>query len=297
MDFRHLVTFETILREGSFGRAARAQGYSQSTVTLHVQELEKELGVPLFHRQGRRTVLSEAGAALASRCRPVLDGLDTLKRTMAELQAGAGGELRLGSIEPTAYRRLMPLLAAFSRGRPGLRLRLEVGGTGTISREVAAGHLDFGLCSPPPAELHLRFEPLFAEPMALLLPRRHALAATRRIRARDLDGHRLLLTEQGCAYRQAIEAALRRAGARAECGMEIGSLVSLVRAVQLGLGIAIVPVCAVRPAPPRTILRELVDVDVSLSVGLVRREDGLLTTPVVTAFLAHLAQEGLGPSG
>src|SRR5215468_10865595 len=118
MDLRHLVTFETILREGSFGRAARAQGYSQSTVTLHVQELEEELGVPLFHRRGRRTTISEAGSALAARCRLVLEGMDTLRRTMDEMRNGTGGELRLGGIEPVASRRLLPLLADFCRERP-----------------------------------------------------------------------------------------------------------------------------------------------------------------------------------
>jgi DNA-binding transcriptional LysR family regulator len=293
MDLRHLVTFEAILREGSFGRAARAQGYSQPTVTLHVQELEKELGVPLFHRRGRRMVLSEAGTALGARCRPVLEGLETLKRVMAELRAGAGGELRVGAIEPAASRRVLPLLAAFCRPRPALRVRLEVGGTGTVSRQVAAGHLDLGLCSPPPAELRLRFQTLFAERMALLLPRRHPLARFRRIHARDLDGHRLLLTEQGCAYRRVTEGALRDRGARAECVMEIGSLAGLVRAVQQRLGVAILPVSAARPAPADTVLRRLVDVDVSLPVGLVRRDDGLPATPVVTAFLAHLATSGL----
>src|SRR5262249_62124985 len=102
MDLRHLVTFETILREGSFGKAARAQGYSQSTVTLHVQELEEELGLALFHRRGRATLLSEAGAALAEQCRPILTGLETLKRTMGERESGRGGGVRLAAERPPA---------------------------------------------------------------------------------------------------------------------------------------------------------------------------------------------------
>jgi len=293
MDLRHLVTFEAILREGSFGRAARAQGYSQSTVTLHVQELEKELGVPLFHRRGRRTALSEAGSALAVRCRPVLEGVDTLRRTMQELRAGMGGELRLGSIEPAASRRLLPLLAEFCRERPSLRVRLEVGGAGGLSRQVAGGHLDFALSAAPPPELGLRFEPVFREPMALLVPRRHPLARVRRLRARDLEGHRLLLTEQGCAYRQAIEDALRAGGARVSCGMEIGAITGLVRAVEQGLGIALVPIGSADPPPPRTSLRELADVDVALAVGVLRRADTLPAPPVVTAFLERLTAKSL----
>ena len=291
MDLRHLVTFESILREGSFARAARAQGYSQSTVTLHVQELEKELGVPLFHRRGRRTSLSEAGSALAARCRPVLESVDTLRRTMEELREGSGGELRIGSIEPAASRRLLPLLAGFCRERPALRVRLEVGGANGLARQVASGHLDFALSAAPPPGLGLRFEPVFRERMALLVPRRHPLARARRLRARDLQGHRLMLTEQGCAYREATLAALRAGGARVACGMEIGAMGGLVRAVEQGLGIALVPVDTATPAPPRTVLRPLSDVDVALVVGVLRRAEAEAPPPVVAAFLEQFVAE------
>jgi DNA-binding transcriptional LysR family regulator len=170
-----------------------------------------------------------------------------------------------------------------------------VGGTGTVSRQVAAGHLDFGLCSPPASDLRLRFQLLFQEPMALLLPGRHPLTRVRRLKARDLEGHRLLLSEQGCAYRQVTEEALREGGARAECGLEIGSVAGLVHAVQSGLGIAIVPVETARPTPARTVLRRLTDVDLSLPVGLVRRVDAPPAAPVVDAFLARL-NEAVGRS-
>ena len=279
MNLRHLVDLRGDPARGQLCPGRPCPGLLQPTVTLHVQELEKALGLPLFHRRGRQETLSDAGAALATRCRPVLEGLDTLKRTMAELRAGTGGELRIGCIEPAASRRLVPMLAAFCRARPGLRVRLEVGGTATVSGQVAAGRLDLGLCSLPSPELPLRFEPLFTERMALLLPAGHPLARGRRVRVRDLQGQRLLLTEQGCAYRRTIEKALREAGAEVECRMEIGSLAGLIGGVQSGLGIAILPVLAARPAPSRTVLRDLVDLDLALPVGLVRREHGVPTLP------------------
>lgn len=295
MDLRHLITFEGVLREGSFAGAAKALGCSQPTVTLHVQELERALGVVLFARQGRRPTLTEAGRALAARGRPVLAGLETLKRTMAELQGGVGGELRVGSIEPAASARLLPLLVTFSRARPRLKVRLEVGGTETISRKVATGQLDLGVCSPPPGELGLAFERVYAEEMALLVPARHALARARRVRARDLAGHRLLLTEQGCAYRRATTRSLGAAGGPVECGFEIGSESGLVAAVRHGLGVAIVPIRSARPCPKGTRLRRIEDADIALPVGLVRREDGVPVTPAAEAF-AEALRAGLAGS-
>src|SRR3954470_14003790 len=161
MDVRHLVTFQAVLRERSFRGAARALGLAQPTVTLHVQELEAEIGLPLFDRSGRQREKTSAGDLLASRAMPILDAFDSLERSMAELRDGHSGLLRIGAIEPAASLRITPLLGRLRRRRPGLRVRMEVAGTTGVSRAVADSQVDVGLCSAPAAELGLRFEPLF----------------------------------------------------------------------------------------------------------------------------------------
>src|SRR5262245_13325866 len=208
MDFRHLLTFRSVLREGSFLKAARALGLAQPTVTLHIQELEGELGLELFDRRGRRRPTTPAGELFAERALPILDALDAMSRSMAELRDGRSGLLRVGCIEPAASQRVTPLLARLRRERPALRVRLDVSGTGGVSRGVADGDLDVGLCSAPPAELGLRFEPLFSEELVLLLPRGHRLARAKGLRAERLEGEPLMMTEQGCSYRGAVERAL-----------------------------------------------------------------------------------------
>src|SRR5690349_10058562 len=99
MDRRHLLTFQAIVREGSFLAAARALGVSQPTVTLHVQELESEFGMPLFERAGRVRPLTPAGELFAERALPVLDALEALAESMAELKNGAAGLIKIGAIE------------------------------------------------------------------------------------------------------------------------------------------------------------------------------------------------------
>ena len=85
MDLRHLATFRAVLREGSFLRAARALGLAQPTVTLHIQELEADLGQELFDRRGRRRPTTPAGALLAQRALPILDAVDALRQSMFAL--------------------------------------------------------------------------------------------------------------------------------------------------------------------------------------------------------------------
>ena len=288
MDGRHLVTFQAVLREGSFLKAARALGLAQPTVTLHIQELEAQFGLELFDRRGRRRPLTPAGELLAERAGPILDSFDRLARSMSELRNGRSGLIRVGSIEPAASQRVMPLLGKLQRDRPALRVRLDVSGTNGVSRGVADGELDLGLCSAPPAELGLDFEPLFAEEMALLVPRGHRLAGRKPLRARDLEGEPLLLTEQGCSYRRAIETALQEHGVRPQWSVESGGTETLKAAVRQKMGIAILPRAAVSPAPPGTAVRSLTDLVIALPVGLATRPDSAAAPPALALLVASL---------
>src|SRR6266508_3465262 len=142
MELRHLTTFLTVVEVGSFLRAAAALDCAQSTVTLHIQQLEASLGVELFARDGRRVRLTEAGGELRDQARQILDQVAATRQTMVDLEEGAAGQVRLGAIEPTASLRLPPIILPFCRERPKVRLTLEVGGTRATSERVASGHLD-----------------------------------------------------------------------------------------------------------------------------------------------------------
>ena len=288
MDRRHLLTFQSVLREGSFLGAARALRISQPTVTLHVQELEAEFGMPLFDRTGRTRPLTPAGELFAERALPLIDAIDALSESMAQLRDGIGGHLKIASIEPAASEHVMPLLGRLRRTRPGLRVRLDVAGTAGVSRAVADGEVDAGLCSAPPAELGLTFEPLFEEEMALLVPAAHRLAKRRALSAADLDGEPLLLSEQGCAYRGAVERALQERGVRPAWAFESGSSATLRAAVQHGLGVAVMPKRSASPPPPGAVVRRLSDLTIALPVGLIARQHAAPPPPALAVLLDEL---------
>jgi LysR family transcriptional regulator, regulator of the ytmI operon len=296
VELRHLYTFQMIVREGSFLQAAEKLRYAQSTITLHMQQLESELGVKLFARQGKKVQLTEAGRALRDQADLLLHRAEALQQSMRDIVAGEAGHLRLGSIEPTASHRLPSFLALFFQQHPKMRLTLEVGGTQSISQRVAAGHLDVGICSPPPAQLDLTFEPLFVEDMALLLPTRHPLAEKDTICLADLVDQRLLLTEPGCAYRAVIEQAMFEHGTNPYAGIEIGSLMVLQHAVQSNVGVAIVPTNAASPPPAGTVLREVSEIRLGLPVGFVQRADdgsaGQSSKTMLASLRAQLRAEG-----
>jgi LysR family transcriptional regulator, regulator of the ytmI operon len=296
MELRHLESFQAIVKEGSFVQAAEKLQCAQSTITVHMQQLEAELGVKLFVRRGKHVQLTEAGRALQEQADSLMQRALALQQALKDVVAGEAGHLRIGAIEPTASLRLTPLLVQFFQTHPKLHLTLEVGGTQVVSQRVATGALDVGICTPPAPHLELIFEPLFVEPLVVLLPESHPKARRDHLAPPDLLEERVLLTERGCEYRAMIETALLSQGANPFSGIEMGSVEVLKRAVQGGLGIAIIPRAAACPPLPQTVVRDLHGVDLRLAVGLVSlpelRSPGRALGALLTLLRTRL-QEGI----
>lgn len=319
MEFRHLHTFQAIAQEGSFVKAAEKLQYAQSTITLHIQQLEAELGVKLFARRGKRTELTVAGRTLQDHADRLLDRAANLQQTMTDLVAGEAGHLRIGSIEPVASVYLPAILVQFCQKHPKVRLTLEVGVTQVISQRVAAGSLDLAICSPPSANLNLNFELLFHDPISLLIPINHQLAVLNEIPVSALAKERLILTEEHCPYRNILEQALLTQGINPFSGIEIMSLAALKQMVQYGLGIGIIPTAALaQPLPCRsqsvsqrrqvfdqrridllpyqTVARRILELDLKLPVGIVCRSEASFPSSVLHSLVSDL-KTGLKTTG
>ncbi len=268
MEFRHLQTFHTINEAGSFLKAAEKLQYAQSTITLHIQQLEAELKVKLFLRQGKQVQLTTAGRALSTHASHLLHRAEILQQEMAEIVAGEAGHLRIGSIEPVASLRLPSLLVSFCNQYPNVRLTLETGVTQIISQRLAKGELDLAICSPPNTKLGLSFETLFYDSMALLIPAEHHLSNKKTLEVADLAQERLLLTEANCPYRQVFEAGVLARGVNPCSGIEIMSLKALQSMVESGLGIGVMPLDIITPPPQNTVIKTINNLNLELPVGI-----------------------------
>ena len=283
MDARHLETFHAVVRCGSLLAASRELQCAQSTITVRIQELEQELGAALFSRHGRRSVLTEAGHAVFERSAKIAESISALKEVAARYAGGAAGRVRLGVIEPTASHRLPSIVTAFYRERPKLHLVIEAGGAERLQKLVAEGELDFSISSPPTFASDLQFEPLFEEPIGVLIPSTHPLAAKRRIEPEDLQQYPVVLTDRGCAYRRTIEAALR--GTALPNVIQVANTVVMRELIAAGLGVGLLPMKGA--GAPNTVLKSVHGVTLALPVGFVKRPDHVLT-PVQTELMARL---------
>lgn len=269
MDARHLETFHAVVKCGSLLAAARRLQCAQSTITVRIQELEQELGAPLFARHGRKSVLTEAGHAVFERSTKIADSIAALKDVAAGFVGGAAGRIRLGVIEPTASHRLPNLLTRFYRERPGLELTIEVGGAERLQRLLVEGELDFSISARPTFGSSLQFEHLFDEPIGALVPDRHPLASRRRIDPEDLQQHAVVLTDPGCAYRRSIEGAMK--GVRLPTVIVVANTVAIREFVTSGIGVGLIPVLGA--AAPSAKVRRVHGVTMTLPVGFVTRPD------------------------
>jgi LysR family transcriptional regulator, regulator of the ytmI operon len=288
MEFRHLQTFQAIVQEGSFQKAAEKLQYAQSSITLHIQQLEAELGVKLFSRRGKRTELTVAGRTLREHADRLLHRAANLQQTMTDLVAGEAGHLRIGSIEPVASIHLPALLVQFCHEHPKVRLTLEVGVTQSIGQRVAAGSLDLAICSPPSANLDLTFELLFHDPIALLIPDTHQLATLDEISATSLSKERLILTEEHCPYRNILEKALLSEGINPFTGIEVMSLEALKQMVRYGLGIGVIPAATIAVPPSNTIARSISGLDLKLPVGIAFQSEASYPGSVLHTLVSDL---------
>jgi DNA-binding transcriptional LysR family regulator len=267
VELKPVNTFLAILRTGSLARAARELVCAQSTVTLHLQTLEATVGTKLLERRGRRVELTEAGRVFAERAEAISRAVADLSEAMRELHVGSAGTVTMGAIEPSASLRVPVVLARFCETRPHASIKLLTGGSGWIIESVESERLDFGIGSLPTASRRVQFEPLFREPLGMLVPTGSPPEGRLPIGRGQLAG-RLIVTEEGCAYRAVVEDYLTGQGIRPSQLVEIATLRGIVGAVQEGMGVAILPIAAVDPAPEGTAVHML-DPNMGLTVGLV----------------------------
>lgn len=144
MDTKNLLTLKTIVRTGSFQNAAETLGYTPSTITFQVRQLEQELSIKLFEKLGRRMVLTKAGENILPLVDTVLQSCDTIHnygKSLEQLQ----GSLTIAMPETLLIYRMQEVLADFKQQAPNVKLYIQVGNCDKVREEVLSGGIDIGI--------------------------------------------------------------------------------------------------------------------------------------------------------
>ncbi|MEU9164685.1 LysR family transcriptional regulator [Streptomyces sp. NPDC048424] len=175
LDVRRLRLLRELARRGTIAAVAEALAFSPSAVSQQLSVLEREAGLPLLERTGRRVRLTPAGENLVRHAEAVLERLEQAEADLAEARGGLAGALRIGAF-PTATRAIVPAaLAALARRHPALEPMVSETDPAAVAHALRAGDLDVALVHeydfvPAPQEPGLATEPLFVEAMFLAAP-------------------------------------------------------------------------------------------------------------------------------
>jgi DNA-binding transcriptional LysR family regulator len=180
VEMRHFAALEAVSRTGSFGRAARELGYTQSAVSQQIAQLERIVGQRLFHRPGgpRRVEPTEAGLLLLRHADAIVAQLDAARADMAALAEGEAGTLRVGIYQSVGARLLPALVRRFRAQWPrvGVRVR-EESAAEDLLRMLEHGELDLTFAELPLREGPFEWAELLQDPYVLLVSARSELAS------------------------------------------------------------------------------------------------------------------------
>ncbi|MBC1401086.1 LysR family transcriptional regulator [Listeria booriae] len=205
MDLKELITFRTIVEEGTFSKAAEKLHYSQSTVTNQIQRLEKELGIVLFKR-GWNSELTESGKIYANEVNMLINHWNLVIEKAADLKEEEIGMLRIGVIESLSDLVFANTLKRFNARKPHVSCHITVGNTDMLSRLLVDEEaLDFAISGEPEDLAGLHHEHLYSESIQFIVNQEHELARKMDLGIKDLLSYTLVTGGPNCLYRLQLE--------------------------------------------------------------------------------------------
>lgn len=245
-DIRQIVAFTTVLEAGGFTKAARILHLTQSALSHQVKTLETQLGVQVFARIGKRTVLTQAGEILLKHATVVLRELTDARQALLELSEPDRGRLRISAAGYSCYQLLPRLLQEFKAHYPHVELGVSAEYTGEAVQHLLEGVLDVAISVIPSPIRGLTIEPLATDELFVIVHAGHPWTKRRRILWTDLATQVLITYNKASETHHLVLRQLEQAGAIPPETMEVRLSEAATEMVKVGLGVAIMPRWVVR---------------------------------------------------
>lgn len=275
MSFQQLAYFVAVADVGSFTRAADSIGVAQPTLSRQLRALEDDLGAALVDRGARGgPVLTAAGQAVLPLARRMLADMAATRSAVAEIVGLRSGRVRVGATPSLCIGLVADVLRVFHEQHPGVRLELMESGSQPLVRALAHGDLDIALVIVPTEGIDaaLHSTPLLRERLSVASPAaERPLSARGSIDIRGLARRSLIVPREGYDLREATLRAFAEAGVSPHFAVQGGEMDVVLRLVEAGTGVAVVPdlVFAGQPGLRRTVLTP----PLYRTVALARRAD------------------------
>jgi len=302
VELSDLRYFVSIAETGSFTKSALQNNIAQSALSRRVREIEADMGVQLFYRNGRGVVLTEVGETFLTRARGILADMEALRQEMGRTAGVLDGTVTLAVPPSVGLILLTPLLSQVRTDHPQIKMRVLEGFSGHVADWLANGKVDLAVLYKIRSSALLDGEHLLFEDMYLIsstaAPR---LGSGDTIALSQLGGTELALPSQPHGLRVLVDEACTRAQTSLTVAMELDTLPTICDLVAAGTIRTILPLTAVRAdlAAGRVVAQKITDPVISRELILAHaphRAAAPVTKAVVRLIRSHinrLVQSGL----
>lgn len=240
LTLRQLQCFSAVARNLSYTKAADELHLTQPAVSMQIRQLEQQAGLALTEQLGKQVHLTEAGEEVFRYARSILQQIDEMDDVLDKLKGFAGGRLRIAAISSANY--FAPrLLGTFHQRFPDVNVSIETTNQAAVVKLVSDNEVDMAIMGQPPDEPHLVAAAFMDNPLIIVAPPEHRLAARKRIALQELEKEVFLTREPGSGTRGAMHRFFRHHELKLTTGMEMGSLSGIKQGVQAGLGLGLLP--------------------------------------------------------
>ncbi len=296
LDLRRLRFLREFEQRGTLAAVAAALGYSPSTISQQLAQLEKEVGARLFDKAGRGVRLTDAGHLLAHHARVLLSAAEAAEADLAALSGDIRGTVRAGGLQSVARRLLVPALTRMRADHPQVRLEifeleleqslpgLRLGAVDLVIGDEYDGH-------PRPRPAGLRYTLLLEESLKIVLPAAHPLARTGDpVAVSDLRSEIWTASAEGTGHHAMIVGTCRTLGGYEpdlrHRSSDTDVQLELARAAA---AVAIMPALTLPTDDPALAIRDIAEA--TLKRRLVAATRNTPPTPALTALLTAVTDQ------
>lgn len=239
LSLRQLRIFTSAARHSSFARAAEELHLTAPAVSMQMKDLEADLNIALFSRQGRGVCLTSAGEYFLVYARRILSALKEAESMMTKLQGVETGNLSIGLVSTAIY--ILPqLLAEFRQTHPGVSVVIEVRNREDLIKLMQDDAIDVAIMGKPPKDLDVVGQAFADHPHGFIASPNHRLADQGPFNLRMLDQEEIVIREPGSGTRSVMQQFFDQVKFRPLSTIEMSSNETVKQAVMADLGISFV---------------------------------------------------------
>ncbi|WNB93879.1 LysR family transcriptional regulator [Bacillus sp. NEB1478] len=271
MEIRQLQYFIEVAEREHVSEAALALHVAQSAVSRQIANLETELGVDLFEREGRNIKLSPVGKLFLQHAKSAIKAIDHAKKQIEEYLDPERGTIKIGFPTSLAGQLLPTVVSAFKREHPHIAFHLRQGSYHFLTESVKNGDIDLAFLGPVPKnDPDLEGNILFTEKISALLPDQHPLSDKKRLLLNDLRNDDFVLFPEGYILREVVVNACKESGFLPKIACEGEDLDAIKGLVTAGMGVTLLPDSSISETKPRFTVKVPIEIpDVRRTVGLI----------------------------